>query len=86
MTYGILNFEHVSVGMTQIVTHGVNTSVFGRKLNTGVTVSSTPSWSGHGSYSACYSRETGGEGRSRSLEIAYAQPSFFEADDCWGLH
>lgn len=65
--------------MTQVATHGVNTSVFGRKLHAGNGVSFKLSRSGGGSYSARYSRETGSEGRSRSLKY-HALGTAFQAD------
>ena len=64
--------------MTQIVTYGVNATVFGWKLHRSVRVSSTLLRSGRRSYSARYSRETGSEGCGRSLETAYTQESSAE--------
>jgi len=86
VTYVILDFEYPCVGVTQIVTHGVNTSIFGRKLHTNVGLSFTLSRSSFISYSACYPRETGSEGRGRSLEITYTQKSSFKLRNFWNLH
>ena len=81
VTYVILNFEYHCVGTTQIVTHGVNTSIFGRKLHTNVGVSFALSQSSRGSYSACYSRETGSEGRGGSLENDIRSGIIFRAKE-----
>ena len=54
---------------TQIVAHGINTPVLGRKLH--VTSKLVPRrFEASGEvYPLCYSRETGSEGRGRSLEM-----------------
>jgi len=75
------------MGTTQIVTYGINASVLGRKLHTSVGISYALSRSNHGSYSVCYPRETGGEGRGRSLKTAYNSEVASRGErKCSGLH
>jgi len=71
--------------VTQIVAHGINTPVLGRKLH--ATSKSVPRWfevSGE-VYPLCYSRETGSKGRGRSLEVKLIRDAACEEENCLDL-